>query len=428
MISSLWGSSGSNIYAAGEQGLLYQYDGENWNNLQSGPLDLLNGVCAGSDNTIIAVGESGVSIKWIPDGWETIDTGVTENLNHICGTADSAIAVGAGGTILKWDGSVWSSMNSGTEEELLCIRQEPGGVFYTVGTNDTVLRYKNNEWTSMPTGFDVDLNGVWASSESDLFVVGERIDYKGTIFHWDGSSWTLMENGSDKKLYDIYGFSSDNVFAAGEFSLLMHYDGNYWSLFNTTDLPNISFNRLGGHSEDKLYAVGYNGGILKFDGSEWRYIASGTRSNLNDVCTVGNDQLFIAGDYGTVLSANPYPASCDETGTTLWMPSNEFRPGDPCECCVTVCNNTGSELNNYPLFVILDVYGALYFAPSFANDVDFYNLVLPVNETHVTVIEEFIWPSGTGSASGIIWIAALTNPEISEIFGTWDSWDFGWED
>ena len=124
-------------------------------------------------------------------------------------------------------------------------------------------------------------------------------------------------------------------------------------------------------------------------------------------------------------------AACEETGVLLWMPAQEYYPGDPCSCFVTVCNLTGSDLVSYPLFVILDVYGMLFFAPGFTEDVDHYlddYPVFPIGETLVEVIPEFTWPDSAGSASGIYWYSALTNPEMTEIFGAWDAWEFGWSE
>ena len=84
----------------------------------------------------------------------------------------------------------------------------------------------------------------------------------------------------------------------------------------------------------------------------------------------------------------------------------------------------------YPLFVLLDVYGRLFFAPGFSESFDNYLAAYPAFEpgaTHVEVIPEFLWPENAGSAENIIWIAALTNPEITEIAGDIGTFTFSWE-
>ena len=55
------------------------------------------------------------------------------------------------------------------------------------------------------------------------------------------------------------------------------------------------------------------------------------------------------------------------------------------------------------LLVLLDVYGSLFRAPSFT------------------------WPPNTGSARGIRFYAALTDPAIHILIGQWDMAEFGWK-
>ncbi|MBN1355366.1 S8 family serine peptidase [bacterium] len=116
---------------------------------------------------------------------------------------------------------------------------------------------------------------------------------------------------------------------------------------------------------------------------------------------------------------------CDILGVTLWMPSEYFTPGDPCACRVFVCNPDPDGYANMPLFVILDVYGLYFFAPSF-SDFDYYSLALVPGEMEIEVLPEFTWPEGAGSASGILWYGAMTDPGITQLFGEMDTWEFGW--
>lgn len=122
------------------------------------------------------------------------------------------------------------------------------------------------------------------------------------------------------------------------------------------------------------------------------------------------------------------PSTCAETGVSLSMPAHHYDVGDTCFCSVTVCNAESNSLTGYPLFVILDLLGSLYFAPSF-NSFDHYLHLYPEftpGETVIEVIPEFIWPDTPQSQSGIMWFSALVNPEVTEIVGTMDSWEFGW--
>ncbi len=123
---------------------------------------------------------------------------------------------------------------------------------------------------------------------------------------------------------------------------------------------------------------------------------------------------------------SPTPTgSCGLTGSYVWMPSHDFTPGDVCRVDVDLCNSLGTALPDTHLFVILDVHGSLFFAPSFGA-FDFYRFNVAEGETRVTVIPPFVWPDGTGSASGLMWYAGMTDPGMSALVGTYSTWEFGW--
>ena len=116
---------------------------------------------------------------------------------------------------------------------------------------------------------------------------------------------------------------------------------------------------------------------------------------------------------------------CSTLGCTVYMPSNDFGTGDPCFCLVHVCNTDAVTYTDIPVFVILDVYGMYFFAPSF-GPFDYYDDPIAPGLTTITVLPEFNWPAGAGTATNIIWYAAMTNPSITELFGNLGSFTFGW--
>lgn len=81
--------------------------------------------------------------------------------------------------------------------------------------------------------------------------------------------------------------------------------------------------------------------------------------------------------------------------------------------------------SNVPLFVVLDVYGAYLFAPSF-SDFDHWTIELNPGVLEQQVISPFIWPNGTGTASSIFWYAAMTSQDYTEFLGEMSVFEFGW--
>lgn len=109
------------------------------------------------------------------------------------------------------------------------------------------------------------------------------------------------------------------------------------------------------------------------------------------------------------------------------MPSHVYHPGDPCWVSLIVANSR-DEAEDVALFVILDVYGSLFFWPEW-NEFGYSEMTLqPLAEETITVIPEFSWPVSTGSASGIIFYSGMTDPEMIHINGVVTSWEFEWRD
>jgi hypothetical protein len=123
-------------------------------------------------------------------------------------------------------------------------------------------------------------------------------------------------------------------------------------------------------------------------------------------------------------TATPTP-ECSSLGCAIYMPAEEYTGGDICYCEVYVCN-PHDETYNVPVFVILDVYGMYFFAPSF-TDFDYYNDPVEPGLMTIQVLPQFSWPYGVGQASNIRWYAAMTNPEITDLFGDLGTFTFGWK-
>jgi hypothetical protein len=94
-----------------------------------------------------------------------------------------------------------------------------GSDVFAVG-DYTILHYDGADWSPMDSGATGWLGGVWGSSDSDVFAVGQR----GTILHYDGEVWSPMDSPADE-LWDVWGSSGSDVFAVGFAGTILHYSG-----------------------------------------------------------------------------------------------------------------------------------------------------------------------------------------------------------
>jgi len=128
------------------------------------------------------------------------------------------------------------------------------------------------------------------------------------------------------------------------------------------------------------------------------------------------------------LPDTPIPTSTpemDAPSVTLRMSSSFFVPGDLFECEVVISNPFVEPLIEQLLFVIMEIHGSYYFAPSFSQ-FDYYRITFLSGETVITVIDPLIWPDHVGHTRSGFMYAALTNSEITEVIGEMDIWPFGW--
>jgi len=75
-------------------------------------------------------------------------------------------------------------MSSGTTNTLYGVWGSSGSNMFAVGDGGTILSYNNGlgRWSAMSSGTTNTLYGVWGSSPTDVFVVGNG----GTILHYSG--------------------------------------------------------------------------------------------------------------------------------------------------------------------------------------------------------------------------------------------------
>jgi len=113
------------------------------------------------------------------------------------------------------------------------------------------------------------------------------------------------------------------------------------------------------------------------------------------------------------------------------MASSEYRSGDELRVDVELCN-PGAALSAIPLFSFFDVYGELYFWPSWthysantsAGQADWQiQPAVPTGASYVNILSAEL-PEMTESIPGVVWYGGMTNPSITEVLGDVGSHEF----
>jgi hypothetical protein len=326
-IEGVWGSSGSDVFAVGEDGVIVHYDGNpegEWENMPIFP---------SRPNSLPG------NYKWrFWDIWGSSATNVF------------AVGYGLGGTIYHFDGDSWKEITTpfqptGRGESLNGIWGSSANDVFVVGSPG-IIHYDGVTWSKMSNNLSSGyFDDVWGSSATDVFAVGSKYGGGGTIFHYDGSKWKEQKTTTES-LNGIWGTASDNVLAVGESGTILRYNGNEW--IEQSSGTSRRFLNVWGSSEDNVLAIHSASGIMShYNGSNWKTSwKSGFYNEIfMDVWGIGGD-VFVVGRDGSILHG--YDGSINEELTASFTASpNSGNAPLEVNLDANASNNPDGEIVSY---------------------------------------------------------------------------------
>jgi photosystem II stability/assembly factor-like uncharacterized protein len=125
-LEDVWGSSSSNIFAVGSPRLvgstryytILRWNGSSWGvmttpSVPAGKSGRLRSVWGSSGSNVYAVGDDGVILRYNGAAWAAMSSGTTNPLYGVWGTASTNVyAVGLLGTIIRYNGEIWSAVET----------------------------------------------------------------------------------------------------------------------------------------------------------------------------------------------------------------------------------------------------------------------------------------------------------------------------
>jgi hypothetical protein len=149
-------------------------------------------------------------------------------------------------------------------------------------------------WTidtlAYPGSFQTSMRDIWASSPTNVYVVGHNDQNRGLMWHYDGTNWTDVKLSTTQggniqgpiDLSAIYGFGADNIFAVGkriydnptpppnflDSSLIIHFDGRQWKEQRVQ--RGRVLKTIWGSSPSNLWTGGWTKYLYRYDGTIWK--------------------------------------------------------------------------------------------------------------------------------------------------------------
>lgn len=282
-----------------------------------------------------------------------------------------------------------------------------------------------------------------ALDSSDVPCAAFFADYKLTYAKHNGSTWNIHVIESIPAVVEGLDLALDLndlphiSFATGFGNGLRHawFDGSSWTsevIASTSTFGGESTIDIGSNGtihviSETSGADGFN--YLVFDGEEWvkETLSVNGGMGVNSLILNPNNVPFFCYGNGYICYTVKLP---ETTGVAInFLGNSHILPGDPYACTVNVSNSQILNIENYPLFVLLEAYGMYFFAPSFNPDFDHYLSLYPrfmAGHATISILPEFIWP--TAGSGGATWYAAMTTPEMTELFGEMDIEGFTWSE
>ena len=251
---SMAAADATHVWAGGENGSIYFFNGSSWVNQSPGlttlPVraisvyDTTHAWAVAGDNP----GEGYCVMNRDAAGWHVSDSaaGGPGLLGVYALDANHVWAVGHNGRIRFFNGTSWATQASGTTEHLRSVAGLDAAHVWAVGATSlsgkgTVMFFNGTGWTTQAIIKDESGNNhlaLWSVAALDsrhVYAAGDL----GTVGFYDGSTWTSQATGSGDHLASACAAGGKYVWiAGGAGSPLLFYDNpgeyNYYFAEGTT--------------------------------------------------------------------------------------------------------------------------------------------------------------------------------------------------
>lgn len=292
-LTSVWGTSATDVWAVGSGGTVVHFDGRAW---ASVPVD--------TTYTLHTVTGS------MRDVW-------------LVSTADTVFhATGwrSGMTAADWEKTPADTSFNGGTPMFAAFSAGPGslriggGTFYAPELDALTNQFEaargadgGTAWA--PVAGSSTIDAIWGSSPDDLWLVSDnRSDVPWQIARVDRGVrsgggdlvWSTLDTRADAALHAIWGSSRTDVWAVGERGMARHLigDGLEFAIVDTGVA--VRLNGIWGSGPSDVWAVGDAGTILHWDGARWQPVIAafeqGKRPNLYGVWGSGPSDVWVVGD------------------------------------------------------------------------------------------------------------------------------------
>ncbi|MBW2306188.1 MAG: hypothetical protein JRG73_04560 [Deltaproteobacteria bacterium] len=253
-LNDIWGTDFNHVYAVGDAGGIYRFNGIRWASMLSPAGRSLRGIWGSSFDNIYAVGEGSALLHFDGAAWRPLTYNPeTHILTDIWGSESGHIFVTGGeGKIWRFNGVRWWVYQDSRVQTFMAVHGSGADNVYAVGTSGYIAHWNGRTWDSVqPPAIDTDLSAVWVLGENDVIVAGDS----GKVYRFNGVAWIPLPVAADVNINAIWS-ANGKILLAGERGAML------WNA--SLDFPGIALTLNGevfhhGDSEFTAFLSGFPG-------------------------------------------------------------------------------------------------------------------------------------------------------------------------
>lgn len=343
---SVWGSSGTDVWAVGDGGAIIHYAAGQWRSVPSTAKNRLWSVWGSAANDIWAVGDRAALLHYDGQSWSDVPVAgglkASESLFAVWGTGkDDVWMVGTNGVVLHKTGSGLSRVAQSKTMARLSGVFGTGGKLWVIGADGTVLTTSDAgaSWDSSTISNGIDtvkrLVAIAGTDANNIFVSTEL----GEVYRYNGNAWMRVNDPAPDNygLYGLWALGSD-VFAVGDLvytdmathdetkrkGTILKWNGSQFDKSLTANAPLVSLFGIWGSSASNLFMVGLSGTVVRFDGTT--FVSS---SPIDSLTGIGAPFVGISGtEPNNLVTVGDWGGSLRWNGTQ-WTPITSITPPLP---------------------------------------------------------------------------------------------------
>jgi photosystem II stability/assembly factor-like uncharacterized protein len=196
--------------------------GNTWTQFSFNNSESLNDIYFVSNNFALAAGNNGKLLKFNGNVWQNQNTGTNNNLSKVANKNNTTIIVGDNASILKQQNNLWATIISPVNVNFNSICLLDSSIGYIVGDSGFILKTIDAglTWNVVLSGADVNFTDVIVSNDSVWAVANDGITYTSMN---NGNTWNRFNVGVSDDLKSIT-YINQKGFIVGNNGLLRTFN------------------------------------------------------------------------------------------------------------------------------------------------------------------------------------------------------------